>query len=163
MENKRDRFEMQKLNTLLSWFNHMCYQDIDKQFKDCNDIEKLICNINRYYSKYKNTKILQADANKLDVDLIKVQKKFEEMITKKDENGELIYVGDFILCNDYSPQLLTITSLDYLVNVKKDLSLRLKFSHINFNALFTEIEEKDKDIFNSTMKIYSTLTRMMQC
>lgn len=40
MENRRDRFEMQKLNTLLSWFNHMCYQEIaDKKFNECNDIE----------------------------------------------------------------------------------------------------------------------------
>lgn len=146
-----------QLNTILSWLNHMCFEEIDKKFKECNEVEKLIYEVEKYYRKMKPTQICNSDLERVTEKLKEVQKTFEDEITLLDENGNHIMQGDDIQCIDYSPQLLMITSLDYLINVERDLSLRIKFSHINFNELFEDVEKKDSKLFYSTMKIYNKM------
>jgi len=84
-----NKIKNSQLNTILSWLNHICFNDIEKTFKECNEIEKLI------------------------------------------------------------------------FNVERDLSLRVKFSHIDFNKLFEDVENKDKDLFYSTMKIYNKMIKVI--
>jgi len=150
-----------QLNTILSWLNHICFNDIEKTFKECNEIEKLIFNVEKYYSKMKPTKISNNDLPKVTEKLKQVQKVFEDEITLFDDKGEPMYQGEDIKCIDYSPQLLMITSLDYLINVERDLSLRVKFSHLDFNKLFEDVEKQDSKLFYSTMKIYNKMIKVI--
>jgi len=150
-----------QLNTILSWLNHICFNDIEKTFKECNEIEKLIFNVEKYYSKMKPIQISNNDLPKVTESLRAVQKVFEDEITILDDKGEPMYQGEDIKCIDYSPQLLMITSLDYLINVERDLSLRVKFSHLDFNKLFEDVEKQDSKLFYSTMKIYNKMIKVI--
>jgi len=156
-----NKIKNSQLNTILSWLNHICFNEIEKTFKECNEIEKLIFNIEKYYSKMKPIQISNNDLPKVTESLKAVQKVLEDEITLLDDKGEPMYQGEDIKCIDYSPQLLMITSLDYLINVERDLSLRVKFSHIDFNKLFEDVENKDKDLFYSTMKIYNKMIKVI--
>ena len=156
-----NKIKSSQLNTILSWLNHICFNDIKKTFKECNEIEKLIFNVEKYYSKMKPIQISNNDVPKVTESLKQVQKVLEDEITILDDTGEPIYQGEYIKCIDYSPQLLMITSLDYLVNVEPDLSLRVKFSHIDFNKLFEDVEKQDSKLFYSTMKIYNKMMKVI--
>jgi len=152
-----NKIKNSQLNTILSWLNHMCFEEITKKYKECNEVERLVYDVEKYYSKMKPTQICNSDLDRVTNKLKEVQTTFEKEETLLDENGNQIMQGKSIQCIDYSPQLLMITSLDHLINVERDLSLRIKFSHINFNELFEDVEKKDSKLFYSTMKIYNKM------
>ena len=69
------------LNTLLSWFNRMAYDEIShKKFNECVEFEKVIFNIERYYSKYKCKKVPKAQADRLTAKLKEIQLYYEDLL-----------------------------------------------------------------------------------
>ncbi len=69
------------LNTLLSWFNRMAFDDLNKTYKECSKFEKIIMNIEKYYVKYKPLQVPMYEAQETTNKLIAIQKKYESLIT----------------------------------------------------------------------------------
>ena len=148
-------------NSLLSWFNYICFEDIKKKYNDCNEIEKLVYNVEKFYKKKKLLVVDELMQKKMTAKLEDIQKLFESEISLTDEKGDLIYEDDIIKCIDYSPQLLMLTALDYLINVDNDFDLRREFIHIDFQGLFSDIEKNESELFYSTMRIYNKLIKLI--
>lgn len=149
-------------NSLLSWFTYLAKSEINKSYKDCTDIEKLVFNIDRYYSKYKYLRVSDADAKFMSKKLEQIQSYFEKQITKLDDKGnKIVDEKGNIECYAYSPQLLVVTVLDYLINVENDLSLKIKFDYIDFLGTYKVIEEKDKELYFRTLKIINNIGKMI--
>jgi hypothetical protein len=145
------------LNTLLSWFNHIALQDIIS-YNEANDTEKLIMDIEKFYSKNKPIQVNSFVAEKLTEKLKATQKLFEDAITIFDEKGNMkVDEKGNIETIPYSPQLLSISVLDYMLNVERDISLRLKFGHINTTEALFDIESRDKQLYYSTLKILNKI------
>jgi len=147
------------LNTLLSWFNRMAFDEIaHKKFNDCVEFEKVIFNVERYYTKYKCLKVPKAEADLLTAKLKKTQLYFEDLLTIKNEDGTpKMRDKDNIETIFYSPNALSVCALDYMLNIERDLSLRVKFSHINTSEMLMEIEDIDKELYYNTIKIFNKL------
>ena len=147
------------LNTVLSWLNHLACKDINVSYKEANDTQKLILGIDKFYKKQKPLKVPLQIANELTVILKEIQELFENEITFLDDNGNKIINdnGDIITIN-YSPMYLSLSVLDRLI-LDGDTSLRTKFGHIKTSDILLEIEEKDKELHLSTMRILDKIYR----
>jgi hypothetical protein len=135
-------------NTLLSFFNNMAYVQIESKYKDSSPLEQMIMNIEKYYSKYKCLKISTSDAAFLTKKLKKIQTTFEEFITIK---------GDDTI--EYSPQLLSLLLLDYMLLEEMDLSLRVKFGHLHIGGMLSEVEIANKTIAYSSYDIIGKMLK----
>jgi len=143
------------LNTLLSWFNRMAFDEIShKKFNDCVEFEKVIFNVERYYTKYKCLKVPKVEADLLTAKLKKTQLLFEDLLTIKPleylENGDIKTIF-------YSPNALSVCALDYMLNIERDTSLRVKFGHIDTSKMLLELEDMDKELYFNTVKIFNKL------
>lgn len=150
------------MNTMLSWFNRMAFEEITKKYKDCSDFEKLVMDIEKYYKNYKCMRVSNADSELMTRKLKEVQKRFEDLLTILDDNGNPIIMdnGD-IETISYSPNALSICALDYLIHIERDIFLRARFGHIETSKALMEVEEIDKELYYNTVKIFNKLVDML--
>lgn len=140
----------------------MAFDDLNKTYKECSKFEKIIMNIEKYYVKYKPLEVPMHEAKETTDKLIAIQKKYESLITILDEKGNQIIKEDgSIQTIPYSPNALSLCALDYLMNVERDLSLRVKFSSLDTSTALMELETEDKELYMNTVKIFSKLVDMI--
>lgn len=138
-----NKLKLSVLNSLLSWLNRMAYDDCD---------DKLIRDIEKYFSKYKMKIVSESDLKFLTKRLKFLQKVFEDEITIGERRSDGTYETI-----SFSYVLLSLLALDYLINVENDLSLKVKFGHISLKNIFDDVEKNDKELFYSSLKIFDKL------
>jgi len=146
------------LHTLLSWFNNIAHTDIEVSYNEADNIQKLIMDIEKYYTKQRPIQVTKATSDMLSVKLKKIQNIFETQLTiLDDKNKPVISDNGDIETITYSPQLLSISVLDYMLNVERDTSIRNKFGYVNTNEMLLYMEDEHKELYYSTLKILNIL------
>lgn len=117
-----------KINFLKSAvYGYALMEDINDTNKD-EIWAKQILQIRRYFEKAKPVGLIKSDINVL----VKLQEKLK-------------HLDDTFFKNKlFSPYVVCIFILNYLMQEKRDLVLRNKFLHLDINVAVNEIEEKFK-------------------
>lgn len=155
------KIENSMLHTLLSWFAYMAKDEIENK-----ESATYLCikSINNYYDKrHKKIIVNSYIENYANKKLKQVQKFYEDLISLKDENGNLIVNenGD-ISTISYSTTVYALLALDYMINVERDTSIRTHLGHFNTREFLTAIEDQHKDLFYDSIKIYNKLIDFMK-
>lgn len=120
--------EVIKINFLKSAvYGYALMEDINETNKD-EIWAKQILQIKRYFEKAKPTGLIKSDIQVL----IKLQDKLKQLD------------ADFFEDKLFSPYVVCIFILNYLMEEKRDLILRSRFLHLDINIAVNEIEEKFK-------------------
>ena len=127
------------------------YAEITKETTEAKSHDEVFykqaLEIAKYFKKQTPEKLIKADRELLD----KVYRKFVSFDAE--------YFNDKL----GSPYLCMITLLDYLVNEKKDLSLRAKFGHYDFTRIDDELSKSDnlkKVYFDSNKYLNAVLNKL---
>ena len=126
------------LKTILSWFSYMSKESILKENPKLQKLELLqrVClDIDKFFTKYKVVKVSKKENQNLDKKFEEIRKEFELLVTDK----------------DWSPEILTMIMLDYVMNELEDKELKKKFSHINTLAIISEAEKGEYRPMTSDM------------
>lgn len=117
-----------KINFLKSAvYGYALMEDINETNK--NELwAKQILQIRRYFEKAKPAGLIKSDINVL----VKLQEKLKQLD------------ADFFKNKLFSPYVVCIFILNYLMQEKRDLVLRNKFLHLDINIAINEIESKFK-------------------
>ena len=164
MEDKRTRRIL--LHSLCSWTSSMALNGValtDKEgnkipFKSRTKMEQLFFNVDRFYKKRKIDTVSQLEEKILSKKLDEIKEAYENAIVLNSDR--YLIKGDRtqdVKTVEYSPALLAIVVLDYMIKVEEDLEIRRKFGHIRTTKLLSAIEESIPDLCYSTYRIFNTL------
>lgn len=157
------KMENNILNTLFSWVNKIGFDTIKNDYKNYTEIEKLIADIEKYYSKKKNDKFNQSAIIVMTKKLSDLQSCYELLLTD-DEDKHLLKEDRTVDVRTipYSPLLLSIVCLDYMLNEEKDLIIRRRFGHYDVTKILCSVEEEAKDLSHSTYRIFNELIKEVE-
>lgn len=151
------------LNTLFSWVNKIGLDTIKNDYKNYTKVENLVADIEKYYKKRKNDKFNQSAIDIMTKKLSDLQYAYELLLTC-DEDKHLLKEDRTkdVRTIPYSPLLLSVVCLDYMLHEEKDIIIRRRFGHHNVSKILCTVEEEVKDLSHSTYKIFNELIKELE-
>lgn len=151
------------LNTFFSWINHIAVDSIKRSYKEQTEVEKLLSNIEKYYSKRKRNIFSKGDESLLSKKLNELQIAYEDLLCieedkhllKKDRTVDVRTI-------EYSPMLLSIVVLDHMLHEEKDIVIRRRFGHHPISEMLCVVEEEAKSLSHSTYRIFNEIVKVLE-